>query len=65
MGMSDAFVATIAFDADWEWVREPNPLFAKLRSKMQRVKEYTADFAQRALLNNSMASQKRLRSKTE
>ena len=65
MGTADALVATVASDADWEWRREPNPLFAKLRSKMQRVKECTSHFAQRALLNNSMASQKRLLSKTE
>ena len=65
MGMADALVATIASDADWEWRREPNPLFAKLRSKMQLVKECTSHFVQRALLNNSMASQKRLLSKTE
>jgi len=42
MGMADALVATTASDADWEWLREPKPMFAKLRSKMQRVRDCTS-----------------------
>ena len=64
MGMADALVAPIACRVGHGYVG-PNPLFAKLRSTMQRVQECTSHFAQHALLNNSMAWQKRLLSKTE